>query len=89
MTRPTIKGLTEQVAQLTTENEQLFEQISALMAQLDTQGSELEAAKESVKKANLISAKKFDEARPEPVKFRGGAMLPTMSEMVKSINQLF
>jgi chromosome segregation ATPase len=50
---------------------------------------ELAIAREAVKKANLISAKKFDEVRPEPTKYRDGAVLPNMADLVKAINTLF
>lgn len=89
MAKPTIKSLTEELSsarEAITALELASEEDSKIIATLQ---EELAIALDAVKRANAIAAKKFDEVRPEPIRFKGGAILPSMSEMVTAINTLF
>jgi len=89
MAKPTIKSLTEELSgarEAIKALELTIDEDTKVIAALQ---EELALAYDAVKKANAIAAKKFDEVRPEPIKFKGGAVLPSMTDMVNAINTLF
>ena len=89
MAKITIAQLNAQLSTANAEIERLKLELVQTKDLLEISEQELATAHEAVKKANLIAAKKFDEARPEPIKYRDGAVLPNMADLVKAINTLF